>query len=184
MNANDYKVQKERGLYRKLKLIEYLGGKCKLCGYDKSIAALEFHHKDPENKSFQLDSRHLSNTNIEKIIMEVDKCVLLCSNCHKEIHYPSLNKEKICDIIEEHNHIDVTKSKRRQSECPVCHKTFDANKGKKFCSKECRDKFSGRDKYPSKEDLDEKYKELKSWSKVADFFGITRKITQTLRKME
>jgi predicted Zn-ribbon and HTH transcriptional regulator len=59
MNPNDYLKQKERALSRKLEIIRLKGGKCERCGYDKNIAALEFHHLDPSIKSFQLDSRHL-----------------------------------------------------------------------------------------------------------------------------
>ena len=68
MNPNDYVKQKERALSRKLELIKLKGGKCERCGYDKNIAALEFHHLDPSTKSFQLDSRHLSNTTRENVL--------------------------------------------------------------------------------------------------------------------
>ena len=70
---------------RKRHAIEYLGGKCQLCGYDKCIGALEFHHKDPTQKEFQL-SKYLKNRN-EVLHKELDKCMLLCANCHREIHY-------------------------------------------------------------------------------------------------
>ena len=70
----------------------FLGwGKCSMCGYDKNYAALEFHHRNPENKVFNLDSRNLSNTNWDSILKELDKCDLLCSNCHAETHFPDLN---------------------------------------------------------------------------------------------
>lgn len=61
------------------------GGKCRLCGYDKCIAALEFHHTDPTQKEFQI-SKRWSMTD-ERIKSEIDKCVLLCSNCHRETHW-------------------------------------------------------------------------------------------------
>ena len=84
MNYNDYNSQKLRGLKRKLELIESRGGKCEVCGYDKNIAALEFHHINPDEKEFQLDMRHLSNTSLERLQNEVNKCQLLCANCHRE----------------------------------------------------------------------------------------------------
>lgn len=67
----------------KLKLVEYKGGKCEKCGYSKYIEVLEFHHLDPKNKDFSISGKSWS---LEKLKKEVDKCILVCSNCHKEIH--------------------------------------------------------------------------------------------------
>jgi len=68
----------------KIKSIEYLGGKCSICGYDKCKQALEFHHVDATKKEFSIcDGRTRS---FEKIKIELDKCILLCSNCHRELH--------------------------------------------------------------------------------------------------
>ena len=68
---------------RELK-IEY-GGKCSCCGYDKCFDALEFHHIDPKEKDFHLGRGR--GFNIEKIRKELDKCILVCRNCHTELHY-------------------------------------------------------------------------------------------------
>ena len=65
-------------------LIEYKGGKCQRCGYDKCMRALEFHHLNPEEKDFHL-SKNLSKS-IASLKSEADKCILLCSNCHAEEH--------------------------------------------------------------------------------------------------
>jgi hypothetical protein len=67
----------------KQKLIEYKGGKCEFCGYDKCNRSLQFHHLDPNEKDFSISGKSLS---FEKLKNEVDKCVLVCSNCHCEIH--------------------------------------------------------------------------------------------------
>ena len=83
---NDYGYQKLRGLKRKLFLINLKGGKCERCGYDKNISAFDFHHRDPKNKDSQLDMRHLSNSNMNWIIEEFEKCDVLCSNCHRKWH--------------------------------------------------------------------------------------------------
>ena len=61
---------------------------CEDCGYDRNFAALEFHHTDPTTKNFQLDLRSLSNRKWASILAEMEKCVLLCSNCHSERHNP------------------------------------------------------------------------------------------------
>ena len=65
--------------------VEYKGGECVKCGYKKCIIALEFHHLDPEKKDFAPSSN--MNMSWDKIKEELDKCILLCSNCHRELHY-------------------------------------------------------------------------------------------------
>ncbi len=64
-------------------LVEEAGGSCRLCGYDRCTAALEFHHLDPREKAFGL--ARFGAHRIEKLRAEVRKCVLLCSNCHAEV---------------------------------------------------------------------------------------------------
>lgn len=68
----------------KIKLVEYKGGECEKCGYNKCVDALEFHHKDPNEKDFSISGKSWA---FERLKKEVDKCMLVCSNCHKEIHY-------------------------------------------------------------------------------------------------
>ena len=87
-SLQSYHAQQERGRKRKLELIKLQGDECEVCGYNKNYAALEFHHKVPADKSFQLDLRSLSNRSWEAILEEVKKCQLLCSNCHAEHHNP------------------------------------------------------------------------------------------------
>ncbi|KKR08028.1 MAG: hypothetical protein UT32_C0004G0002 [Parcubacteria group bacterium GW2011_GWC2_39_14] len=77
-------VQKRRKELRE-KLINYKGGKCCLCGYRKYPGALECHHLDSQKKDFGLSSRGLTRSWL-LIKKEADKCLLVCSNCHKEIH--------------------------------------------------------------------------------------------------
>ena len=69
----------------KEKAIEYLGGKCYFCGYNRSYAALDFHHIDEGSKKFGLSQDGLTRS-WERTKQELDKCVLVCSNCHREIH--------------------------------------------------------------------------------------------------
>ena len=76
----------------KKKLIEYKGGKCELCGYSKCERALEFHHTNPNEKDFSISGRSLS---FDKLKNEVDKCMLVCSNCHSEIHDGLIKEEKL-----------------------------------------------------------------------------------------
>ena len=82
---NKYHVDKKR---KKLKQdsIEYKGGKCQCCGYNRSHWALEFHHLDPQEKDFHL-SKGGHTRSWEKVKEELNKCILVCSNCHSEIHH-------------------------------------------------------------------------------------------------
>jgi hypothetical protein len=78
-----YKTSEKR---RKLKIkcIEYKGGKCQFCNYNKSVNSLEFHHIDQASKDFNI-SDYMSKT-FAKIKLELDKCILLCKNCHLSEH--------------------------------------------------------------------------------------------------
>jgi hypothetical protein len=69
----------------KLRLIEYKGGKCSRCGYDKSIPrAYSFHHRVMSEKKFELSNYACG---WKKLIAEADKCDLLCVLCHAEVHH-------------------------------------------------------------------------------------------------
>ena len=92
---SDYSYQKERGFKRKCKLALFKGGSCSKCGYDKNLAALEFHHKNPSEKESRLDVRILTNRKWDFILKEAEKCELICSNCHAEHHHPSWENWKM-----------------------------------------------------------------------------------------
>lgn len=93
----------------KYKLVEYKGGRCEKCGYDKCIDALEFHHLDENEKSFGISNGNVKS--FEKAKEEVDKCILVCSNCHKEIHYElKLKKEEEKLKLIENNILEYKKN--------------------------------------------------------------------------
>lgn len=96
---SSYENLKNRRKRIKEELLEYKGGKCQICGYQKCSSALEFHHLNPEEKDFSLSTTS-SYKNIDKMKQEVDKCILVCANCHREIHYKLLNPEYDSDILE------------------------------------------------------------------------------------
>jgi hypothetical protein len=77
-------VMKRRRVLKE-KSIEYKGGACERCGYSKSKRALEFHHLDPNEKDFGIAHKGYTRS-WEKVKLELDKCILVCSNCHAEIH--------------------------------------------------------------------------------------------------
>ncbi len=73
----------------KQKYVKYKGGKCSACGYDRCLAALEFHHIDPNKKGFTITSSGKNNIKSkpwQEIKEELDKCIMVCANCHREIH--------------------------------------------------------------------------------------------------
>ena len=77
-------VQRRREKVKKL-AIEYKGGKCQCCGYHACDSALEFHHLSPDKKDFGIGQKGYTRS-WEKIKQELDKCILVCANCHREIH--------------------------------------------------------------------------------------------------
>jgi DNA-binding CsgD family transcriptional regulator len=83
-----YKISKSDAVINwrkrtKEKLVNYKGGKCEICGYNKCVEALQFHHENPKEKDFQIGGKSWS---YDRLVKEVDKCKLLCSNCHIETH--------------------------------------------------------------------------------------------------
>ena len=68
----------------KILAVEYKGGKCQICGYMKCVGALELHHVNFRDKSFGVGDK--GYTRAWSIVQkELDKCVLLCANCHREV---------------------------------------------------------------------------------------------------
>lgn len=72
---------------RKIKqmALEYKGGQCEGCGYNRTATALQFHHLDPTQKEFAL-AKNGHTRSWDRVKAELDKCVLLCANCHAEVH--------------------------------------------------------------------------------------------------
>lgn len=80
--SNKQVIDRQKSL--KCQVVQYLGGSCIICGYNKYYGALELHHLDPSKKDTTLSLKKTVSFSTMK--SEVDKCVLLCSNCHSEVH--------------------------------------------------------------------------------------------------
>lgn len=78
----------------KERCVVYKGSECQYCGYKKCIGALEFHHIDPKQKDFSISKRKLCR-DFEEIKTELDKCLLLCANCHREEHHKMRQLKKL-----------------------------------------------------------------------------------------
>jgi hypothetical protein len=116
----------------KQKMITSFGGKCGICGYNKCNDSLQFHHLDPSIKEFSYGSITANPKQWEKIVVEMEKCVMLCANCHIEIHAGIIN---IPDNIQR---LDLTLLPIEQiacHSCPVCG--IDTPNWKITCSVEC-----------------------------------------------
>ncbi len=117
-------VQRRRWKVKE-KAILYLGGKCGICGYDKCVAALHFHHKDPSDKEFGISQKGATRS-WSSIVKELDKCELMCANCHAEQHF--IGSEKPFDF---------------ERVCSTCGENFiSENTKKKYCSDTCRNRRS------------------------------------------
>jgi transposase len=68
----------------KRKLVDEAGGKCLICGYDRCLQVLQFHHLDPTTKEFHLGQNGVTRS-LAKSRVEARKCILLCANCHGEV---------------------------------------------------------------------------------------------------
>ena len=92
-NAYQRKYRREHSeIYRskdrqaKQKCVDYKGGRCAICGYNKCLAALDFHHINPNEKETAI-AGIFSLKQWEYVKQELDKCICVCSNCHRELHY-------------------------------------------------------------------------------------------------
>lgn len=172
MKNNSIEYQKNRALKRKVYLINLRGGKCEKCPYDKNIAALEFHHLNPQEKDNNLDSRHLSNRSMEWIMKEFEKCIVLCSNCHKEIHHPELTMEKSIEKLKKINDEKILKFQTGKPKCLDCE--TEINYTYKRC-KNCNDihkrKVKNRPSITEIEELRNKF----SLDEIASKYNVSRR---------
>jgi predicted HNH restriction endonuclease len=76
-------TERRRKVIKEIK--EAFGAKCSICGYSKCAAALDFHHINPEEKEREI-SVHGCTFSKAKLLEEAKKCILICSNCHREVH--------------------------------------------------------------------------------------------------
>lgn len=96
---------------RKLQCIEYLGGKCVDCGYNKCPQALDFHHIDPHLKSFTVSGK--CSLSWENLKLELSKCILLCACCHRERHWKERSDKTYMTVYAPVKRLNKRKEERR-----------------------------------------------------------------------
>lgn len=151
-------TQKRREKIKQM-AINYKGNKCCICGYDKCNSALEFHHINSEEKEFGIASNGYTRS-WEQIQEELNKCILVCANCHREIHAGIVNIDNYEQLIEE-----TTNKNFKTEEFESCTNT---NNLKKY-------KFT-------LEEVEAKRLECNNWQEVADFYGISLATLKRHRK--
>ena len=150
-------------LRRKRELILLKGGKCKICGYDKIqyIRCFTFHHRNPDLKSFNLNTRSCASKKV--MLEEMNKCDLLCMRCHMELHDEEFLEERELAYIRKRNPI-------LSRICPSCNQSFKPAKNQaKYCSIICRNKSDKLNL--DKEVLTRLYTEHKNFSKISRILG-------------
>ncbi len=150
----------------KEELVKYKGSKCEVCGYNRCMRALTFHHINPNEKDFNISGSHCRK--LKTLKKEVDKCQLLCHNCHNEIH------EKL-DLTTSQLYLQRYEYyKKKQKNVFVCQTCGSALKRKQ---KQCGNCYKSRIKYPSKEEL-----QALIWQKptthIAKQFGVSDKAVE------
>lgn len=159
----------------KIRMVESMGGKCSICGYNKCKEALEFHHIDPTEKEFSFGKTLANPTSWDRLVKELEKCILLCANCHREIH------NDISEIPENYQKFNISFSNYRKTfvremdHCSVCNKLKSVKD--KYCSQTCAS-YKRRKLNWNDYDLVEMHKTL-SYVKIGKILGVSE---ATIRK--
>lgn len=109
-DRRDYLIKAVAKRRKRLKemAIELKGGKCMFCGYKKTNTALDFHHIDGKTKEFGISLDGITRS-WQRITKELEKCVLVCANCHREIHAGIL---QLSEVIQKENGVNSGKPKK------------------------------------------------------------------------
>jgi len=167
-----------RYLRLKIRAIEYKGGKCIKCGYNKYFN-LVFHHRDPNVKDY--DWNTLRKRSWEVIIKELDKCDIMCHNCHNELHYDENELHQMELFFATRKRI----AEPRYMTCLICNTKFVAKKDKnRFCKSSCYKIWLESKSVKIPENIKDLLKE-KSLDNIANDIGISRKnLTRKLIKLK
>lgn len=166
---SEYKYVKEWRSRTVKRLKEAFGSKCGICSYNKCLRALEFHHLDPNKKDFSIGSWRIVSK-WSRLVEEVEKCVLVCSNCHREVHdgitfiHNEIQKfdPKFKEYIEEKH--------TNYNSCETCG-SIKSNLNR-FCSIKCSSKFKIKGNWDLI-DLSKLLKQKMTYSEIGRVVGVS-----------
>lgn len=151
----------------KLRLIEAFGGACGICGYSRCVSNLAFHHLDPAQKEFQVGA--FQSKSWDSLVTEVRKCVLLCHNCHGEVHAGIIDPGQ-CRRFDDAYANRLVRGRRTKGKCAACGGPLKT--GNKFCSQRCAHIDQERAERPTRQDLHLLLSE-NTWEAAAYRFGVS-----------
>ena len=159
---------------QKENIIYVMGGKCALCGYNKCNSALEFHHINPSEKNYQLSSG--STRSLNRDFVEARKCILLCSNCHREVHNGLYDSSMLkTSFNEELAEIERRKNDERKTikiyYCKECGSGL-SGKTKNMLCPSCFYKTKRKCAHPNRDELKSLIRKY-SFVKIGNMFGVT-----------
>lgn len=168
MARNNSEAVKKWRITTKIRMVEAMGGKCSICGYHKCVEALDFHHLDPNEKDFGFGKTRANPKRWSLIVEELRKCVLLCSNCHREVHYGLAFVPEDSPKFDE-RFVDYKQEKIcKTDECPVCKTQKPIYNT--TCSYQCAAKISYKVKW-DEIDLKALLESGKSYSEIGRMVG-------------
>ena len=165
-NVKNSRVRlKERAVY-------VLGEKCQCCGYNKCMAALEFHHLNPEEKDFSIS--RIANRKWSEVRQELRKCILVCANCHREIHQNLIDNEKLCSSFNEEKAKEIDQIIKTEKEgkifyCEKCGKEI--SKWSTLC-RQCKLESLNRKEKPEREVLKKLIRTV-PFVKIGEMYGVS-----------
>jgi hypothetical protein len=143
MSKQSEKVKRWRKT-AKQRIIDAMGGECCICGYNKCHSALALHHLNPAEKDFSFGKMRANPKNWDTIVKELRKCILLCHNCHHELHEGITTLPFILPSFNE-QYADYKLAQRilndPMEKCSTCNKMKSIHT--KYCSLQC----AGKSKY-------------------------------------
>ncbi len=156
------KAELRSQLRKKDYAVKQFGGKCQFCGYSKCIAALDFHHVIKSGKKHK-PSSIIRRLKWEVALEELRKCILICSNCHRELHYSNEN-------LDLKNYL----SEWFKNSCEFCKVEFlSKSEPRKYCSNECSAYSQRKVTRPSMEELQTLLNSGFSKRRLGKMFGVS-----------
>lgn len=182
MSKSSGRVKKWRSKTKEV-IVESMGGKCQCCNYDV-IHSLDCHHINADGKEFSISCAMANPKNWKSIVMELRKCVLVCANCHREIHAGVRNlPEKFCSFNENFKDFDRIKRKIIEYDfCPVCGKEKDSSNV--TCSYKCAGSLGGKVDWKSIDIISLFEKNDKNYTRTGTILGVSdNSVRKRLKKI-